>query len=418
MMDFRVILSISLFLIIWGSVICALILLIKKFNIDRTIAVLGLIVTAVGSSIAIPMFANFLGNSGIEVPQDGSDKEEGESPDEGIVDGTGVESGEEATSTSTPGSDGASIQPGEEATGASTPSGDGTGIEPGEEAAGTSTLGGDGTGIEPREEATGTSTLSGDGDNGVVKVPAPPSIPENFTGWRINADGSRQWYNLDGSLCTNSWLNYGGYTYYLDSNGFPITSKMCFIKDNTFYFDQFGHMASGWIEYDNKLYYFEPGTGVMLHDTWKAKDDITYYLSQGGYACIDCVYEIGGIWYKFDSNGVASVIADAKISDDFKVLVDKNNEYIFQVQGEATSSVGITQISFAITTPTSSWPYGTSYYNPPIKYIDLGEVINETLNGNCINFGNETNGNYHLKVTIYDLNGNSVQKEASWNYGN
>lgn len=106
------------------------------------------------------------------------------------------------------------------------------------------------------------------------------------TGWRQVpfSDGSVEWlyFNSDGSLFLDGWKKLGGYWYYFE-DGFYYHGGLAVIDSREYYFQDNGHMYTGWIHF-----YDDYGSWVG----W------AYFQSSGARIQSGSGY-IGGRYYSF-----------------------------------------------------------------------------------------------------------------------
>ncbi len=89
-----------------------------------------------------------------------------------------------------------------------------------------------------------------------------------------------------------------GQRYYLDETSF-VSGMFYTVDDITYYFDDFGYLASGWTEIDGEWYYFDSGVMCTM---WQCIDGITYYFGLDGVMRTGWE-SIEGSWYYFDTDG-------------------------------------------------------------------------------------------------------------------
>ena len=136
---------------------------------------------------------------------------------------------------------------------------------------------------------------------------------------RLEKDGKRYYYDANGMIVTNQWYTNpdNGYTYYFGSDGAALTGWQT-IGGKVFYFgkvdkestglnmgqlatglttvdgktylfadsknfpnNQLGMRLTGFRKYNSKVYYLDPGTGVM-QTGWKKIGDYKYYFGTDG----------------------------------------------------------------------------------------------------------------------------------------
>lgn len=119
---------------------------------------------------------------------------------------------------------------------------------------------------------------------------------QNSDGWHGN--GTDRVYREDGQVKKDSWVFDEAGSYYLDSEGHPITSAWQEINGSTYYFDAEGHRVSGKQVIDGHEYTFQK-SGVLLTGWSEAKD--TYYSEYG--VPVTGIQEIDGKTYNFSDEG-------------------------------------------------------------------------------------------------------------------
>ena len=100
----------------------------------------------------------------------------------------------------------------------------------------------------------------------------------------VLADGTMaksQWIgndyvNASGLWQPNQWINNGRWWYRYGDGSYPI-SKFVNINDQTYYFDAYGYMATGWRVIKDQWYYFND-SGIMVRSQWIGN----YYLQEDG----------------------------------------------------------------------------------------------------------------------------------------
>ena len=74
-----------------------------------------------------------------------------------------------------------------------------------------------------------------------------------------------------------------------------------FVSGDSYYFCESGAMQTGWIKNGNK-YYYANDNGTLVKDSWKKINGKWYYFD--GFSMVTGLYELHGVLYHFDSNGV------------------------------------------------------------------------------------------------------------------
>ena len=120
------------------------------------------------------------------------------------------------------------------------------------------------------------------------------------TGWVEFAEGWR-YFAEDGKMVTG-WLQIGNVWYYLaPETGIMFDDGLAIIGKSTYYFYDWGGMASDWwYEDEAGDWYFFGGSGAMKAAQWLEWKGDWYYLTESGRMAVDT--EIGG--YYVNASGV------------------------------------------------------------------------------------------------------------------
>ena len=120
------------------------------------------------------------------------------------------------------------------------------------------------------------------------------------TGWVEFAEGWR-YFAEDGRMVTG-WLQIGNAWYYLaPETGLMFNDGLAVIGKSTYYFYDWGGMASDWwYEAEDGSWYFFGGSGAMKTAQWLEWKGDWYYLTESGRMAVDT--EIGG--YYVNASGV------------------------------------------------------------------------------------------------------------------
>ena len=117
-----------------------------------------------------------------------------------------------------------------------------------------------------------------------------------YTGWRQDGDKT-YYYNTDGPLAIGE-KTIDGVKYYFKTNGDAYTGWRTVNGVKSYYSG--GRIATGAVKIDGYWYYFE-AQGTM-HTGWRTDGDNTYYYEQDGHL-IRGVKKIDDNWYYFNNNG-------------------------------------------------------------------------------------------------------------------
>ena len=116
------------------------------------------------------------------------------------------------------------------------------------------------------------------------------------TGWQFLNDG---WYYFVpgiGCRATNTWWDVGGEWYCFDKHG-HIRTGWIDGEEGTRYCDSRGVMVTGWKEIDGLWYYFVPGIGYRATNTWWDVDGKSYCFDENGHMRTGWISDEGGTRY-------------------------------------------------------------------------------------------------------------------------
>ena len=140
-----------------------------------------------------------------------------------------------------------------------------------------------------------------------ISTPEPtPEEEPSYTSTPIE-DGFHEYslgkmYYVDGKRVKGLY-KIDGETYYFDEQGFMQTGWVEF-DEGWRYFAADGKMATGWLQIGNAWYYLDPETGIMFDDGLHTIGKSTYYFYDWGGMASDWWYEDeAGDWYFFGGSG-------------------------------------------------------------------------------------------------------------------
>ena len=141
--------------------------------------------------------------------------------------------------------------------------------------------------------------------------PEPPSEPseeeeETYIPSAPISDGLHE-YSLgtmlyQGGKRVKGLYEYEGSTYYFNEQGFMQTGWVE-LEDGWRYFGEDGKMVTGWLQIGNVWYYLDPKTGLMFNDGLAVIGKSTYYFYDWGGMASDWWYEAEDGWYFFGGSG-------------------------------------------------------------------------------------------------------------------
>lgn len=128
------------------------------------------------------------------------------------------------------------------------------------------------------------------------EIPYVPQAPQN--GWKSLTAGSVYYKN---GVKVKGLQQIDGETYYFDEKGYLQTGWVE-LDGNWYYFD--AAMQTGWLKLGNTWYYLDPRNGAMAEDGMQEIDGATYYFYDwGGMASNFWYLDEKGGWYYFGGNG-------------------------------------------------------------------------------------------------------------------
>ena len=145
--------------------------------------------------------------------------------------------------------------------------------------------------LEP-EEPEGSEP---DGEEGPVFIPSEPIAD----GWHTYSSGTMYY---QGGKRTRGWAEIDGKTFYFDSTGYMAAGWVEF-DEGWRYFAEDGGMVTGWLQLGSVWYYLDPGTGIMYDDGPATIGKSTYYFHDWGGMASDWWYEAEDGWYYFGGSG-------------------------------------------------------------------------------------------------------------------
>lgn len=145
------------------------------------------------------------------------------------------------------------------------------------------------------------ATYAGEWDNYIFPFHLTNNNGKSYGGntFKIDSDQVLRCYDKSGNAIVNNFLFDGDYTYYLQSDGTPMTDKLTYHPDGAhlIYFDSKGH------EVFNQFQYCEEVDYVCYFDSsgYMYKDQITYMNNHAYYIDGDGRTQQSG-WFRF-ANG-------------------------------------------------------------------------------------------------------------------
>ena len=158
--------------------------------------------------------------------------------------------------------------------------------------------------ILPEPEDPSTPEQPGTGEPSEDEEESEPSLPSTpiSDGWHDYSLGKM--YYADGKR-TRGWADIDGERYYFDEKGFMVTGWREIEPDSGdwYHFGPDGVLDYGWYKEGNVWYYLDPVTGLMYNDGLSTIDKSTYYFYDWGGMASDWWYEAEDGWYFFGGSG-------------------------------------------------------------------------------------------------------------------
>ena len=127
-----------------------------------------------------------------------------------------------------------------------------------------------------------------------IKIKMYPSWSDNGTHKQYNLSATKKakgwqeinkkWYffDKDGNLLKDIWLNDKNNWYYLNHEGEMIKDEWCMYNNDWFYCDEDGKMLNSmWIKFDDTWYYLDD-TGKMVRQRWIKYNNKWFYIDKDG----------------------------------------------------------------------------------------------------------------------------------------
>ena len=130
----------------------------------------------------------------------------------------------------------------------------------------------------------------------------------------LNEEGAQQynvWYEYadiahyfgaDGTMVTNSWIDYEGERYYVDEEGYLVRNKWIQDGDVMRYVGNKGYMMRNGLLGDHGTFYYFDENGDMVCSDWRddpRENGRRYYFGEDGVAYKSMWAKIDGKWYYF-----------------------------------------------------------------------------------------------------------------------
>ena len=120
---------------------------------------------------------------------------------------------------------------------------------------------------------------------------------------KYQRDGKYRYFQKNGSMAKNGFINENGITRYANKNGVILQWEQT-ISGKTYYFDETGVMYKGLLKYvkDGEYRYFK-SNGIKAINEWIIENQISRYYDENGIMVRNKKIRIDGLEYKFDDKG-------------------------------------------------------------------------------------------------------------------
>lgn len=138
------------------------------------------------------------------------------------------------------------------------------------------------------------------------------------SGWKQNNKG--WWYQKsDGSYPTSKWEKINGNWFYFDGRGYMLENQWLYYNKKWYYLKSGGYMATGWQKVGKEWYYLNEDGSMAIG--WKKYHDKWYYMTANrGNMLSNEFKEVGGVLYKFNSDGSMATEGTYKVQANGKVV--------------------------------------------------------------------------------------------------
>lgn len=119
------------------------------------------------------------------------------------------------------------------------------------------------------------------------------------TGWLT--DGGAQYYLNEDGIMASGWLLLDGKYYYLDETSGKMATGWKLLDNRWYFLQNSGIMASGWINPDGYWYYL--GNDGAMKTAWLEEGGAKYYLSTSSGKMTVGWRQVDGAWYYFGPSG-------------------------------------------------------------------------------------------------------------------
>lgn len=176
-----------------------------------------------------------------------------------------------------------------------------------------------------------TADINGDGEADILDVirllticaENPGLAPEGHTGFYEAEDGKLYFYDDNGQMLVNSWLEYDGKVYCFGEDGAALTGFWT-IGEEVYYFWSEGHMHTGWLRDGEDLLYFKED-GTMAWSEWLEVDGVERFFGEDGAMAVG--------WWLIDETNVYYFHEDGSKHTGW--LEEDGEKYYFRADGTA-----------------------------------------------------------------------------------
>lgn len=129
--------------------------------------------------------------------------------------------------------------------------------------------------------------------------------PGHEPGWAYE-DNAWRYYNTDGTMLTNTFIESNGSMYYLDANGGMVANAWVAHNGRSYYVGTDGAMvANAWVKHNGRSYYVG-ADGAMVSNTWVKHNNSYYYLGADGAMLVNSWVKYNNSYYYLGANGTVT----------------------------------------------------------------------------------------------------------------
>ena len=137
-------------------------------------------------------------------------------------------------------------------------------------------------------------------------------------GWLKFRD--RYYYIQNGELLKSQWLELAGKKYYLLDDGQMAYGGECYVGAQKYYFNDDGSLESGWIKNERHAWVYYDQSGEMKTGLFEVNGKLYYGRGYDGEIYISQDFDVDGVLYHADANGVCTKVTKSGWTADGRYL--------------------------------------------------------------------------------------------------